>query len=472
MLEYGLRKGLAQDMQYDSKINDLRYNEQANKQAKMMAEKESALFADDFEYNNAVNQFDNPKIKAFSQAKIKEIGAFVNSNPDWKTNVGKRAQYKQLVHELKDNPDLNRGMLSDANMSSYNKDLSEKSKNPDLFDDEAWKGVEQERQNYVRFGNQYATDEASAQKLGVKEFQYNRPKDFINISEAGLDLGGKFHKFKMEAMPGGGFGSYKEVVDEDSLTVTATDHYLRNKRQFDKQAAVAGYGNGFLYAKESIRPGIKAGKFDYGEDPMTNRIAMARLNQENNPPPPGLTTYEIDFVGKDASMVPGEVLKEAFGAKPSFKLKNNNGTKFVNITNSEVDYTGRNAYFGNGKKDGIRDVEVVGRMTPDEARAEGILSNNYIFDDEIASEWKGIAYLKTSKNKKGDDVEYVEYLTTAQFEVNNPTAAGVYNAKTSASKYQQAPKSNYQQKQRVGTYEGGDKWILNEKNEPVAPYNP
>mgnify|MGYP000443958442 FL=1 len=92
MAEIGLLTGLAQNMGYDQKINDLRWNEQQNQRALAESEGKAKMFADDLDFQNAVNEHDAPLIKEFAKNKINEIGKYVRENPDWIYNIDKRNQ--------------------------------------------------------------------------------------------------------------------------------------------------------------------------------------------------------------------------------------------------------------------------------------------------------------------------------------------------------------------------------------------
>lgn len=466
MLEYGLRKGLAQDALYSQQVDNLHYNEQMNRQAQLMAEKKAAMLADDFDYTNAMNQHDNPLVKQFVQGKIKEIGAFINQNPDWQTNVGKRAQYKQLIRELKDNPDLNRGMLSDANYSQFQKDLAEKSKHPELFDAGAYNEVKKQWNNYIKYGNQFGEEAAKTQ--GKTAFVYQQPQDWADLNKDGMEYGSKFNDFDVKPLKGGGSGSYQEVPKEASLNVLATDFYQRNKRQMDIRAAQAGYSNPVEYAKSLIVPGIKT-KFDYGDINGDRQFALAYQKANATESAPS-GVWSKDIVGKDASYVNGAVLKEALGATPSFQIKNSNGTKFIDMTGSPVEYTGRSIYLADGKKKGIKNFEVITRLTPEEAQAKGIITNNFMFDDEVESTWKEKAVIKTGKNKKDEDITYIEVRDFIPVDINSSTAQGIYDQKATSSKYQEAPKETYQATQKIGKDEAGNLWVLDDAGNAIAPY--
>jgi hypothetical protein len=442
MLQFGLRKGLSQSLGYDQKVADLHYNEQLNKQAQLMAEKKAQLFADDFEYTNAMNQHDNPLVKQQAQAKIKEIGAFVNANPDWQTNVGKRAQYKQLIHDLKDNPDLNRGMQSDANYKAFQTDLATKSKNPDLYDSGAYNEVASQWQNYIKYGNQYGEEAAKTQ--GKSPFVYTQPQDFVDLNAQGIDYGSKFNDFEVKPLKGGGSGSYQEIPKEASLNTLATDFYQRNKRQMDLRASQSGFTNGIEYAKSLIKPGIKT-KFDYGDlnGDRQFALAMQKANKESEKPAPPAGIWSKDIVNTNANIVNGEVLKEALGAKPQLKIWNKDRTGFVDLSGNEVTYTGRNVYLGDDKARGQKSFEVVTTIPLAVAIEQGILNDDETKESSINPEWRQRVSFQKRKKYEGEPrevvVDEVVLRDFVPFNINSGTYKGIYETKASAPKFVSDP---------------------------------
>jgi len=192
MAEYGTNLGLAVDLQYDQRINDLRYQEEAMRRAEAMGAAKSKLFSDDLEFQTAANSFDNPIIKNKAKETIAKIGAFVRENPDWETNVNKRSQLNLLKRELKDNPDLIRGVASDNNYKQYVADLQEVAKNPNQHDSDAYNAIGEQWNNYLKFGNQ--NGEEAAKTEGPKAFLYSKPKDYIDVNKAvppGVNYGTK-----------------------------------------------------------------------------------------------------------------------------------------------------------------------------------------------------------------------------------------------------------------------------------------
>lgn len=460
-LEFGIVSGMGQQLDFNSAINDLRYNAQVKKQAQALAEQQAKLFADDFAYNNAMNSFDNPKVKALAQLQTKRIGRFINENPDWRTNVEKRAMYSNMVHDLKDNPDLNRGLMSDKNYQDFQKDLAEKIKNPDLYDAEAYDNIKKQWQNYNQFGNQFATSAEEVDKLGgVKPFSYQAPRDFVDLTKAGLDYGNKFNDFDVKPLKGGGLGAYQEVPKEQSLSASTLDFYKRNERQLNKEASRVGV-DPMQYAKQLVSAGIKT-KRDFGD--YGALIAMGKWREEKGGTKvPVEGVWSKDIVRTDKSVVNGEILKDAFGAKPPLVIQSDDGKQGLDLTGNEVNYTGFSTYLGNDKKQGTKHFAIQTKIPKDQAMQMGLVqdASGWGSGDEITPEWRKKAKLETGTDKSGNEVEYVTITDLVPFNINTSTAQQVYDNKASVDKFVEAPKDTYQNTPVVS---GSGKYIWDGKN--------
>lgn len=448
-MNFALPIGLAQTINYEGKINDLHYNELAMKRVKDEQEAKAKMFADDTDYTNAMNSFDSPKVKEFARAKIKEIGAFVNANPDWQTNVSKRIQYKQLVKELKDNEDLKRGLASDKSYDEYQKDLAEKSKHPELLDADAYKQVGDQWDNYTKFGNQFAKSQEEADKLGRKSFVYTAPKDFADLTQAGLEYGNKFKDFDVKPLAGGGLGSYEEIPKEDDLNASTTDFYKRNEKQINIEAQRKGL-NPFDYAQKLIRAGIN-GKRDYGD-----YKTLYEMNKDHAAKKDDGTrlegNYHKDIANTSSSTISGDLFKDMLGAKPPLLVKDNNGNT-IDLTGHEVEYPGYNVYFGDDPKKGIigqdhrkgiKNAQVRIVMSKEEAFKKGIADDKWWpRNDQIKPEWTNKAHIETKKNEQGKDEEYVVVDSFIPFNVNTSSYQGLYDTKSSPNKSVESPKDNY-----------------------------
>jgi len=168
-LQFGVRQGLAVDMQWDQRLNDLRYQQEQEKAAKIQAKADAKQYGEDMAYKQPMNNFDNPRVKGYAQQQIQMIGKFVNQNQDWETNYQKRGIYNQMINDLKNGDDYRRGVQSDTNWEQAQKDMQDiRYANVDFAD------VKGQWDNYNKFGNQLG--EEAAKKEGVKQFIYATPK--------------------------------------------------------------------------------------------------------------------------------------------------------------------------------------------------------------------------------------------------------------------------------------------------------
>jgi hypothetical protein len=152
MADIGIRKGLAQSFGYDQATADLARQQEQMRQAKIYAENKAKMLAEDFDYNNAINAWDNTAIKEYAQGKIKELGAFVRENPDYLYNVEKRIAYNNLKRELKDSKPLMEGLQVDANVKEMEKWKNDP-KNAPLLDTPEFQKTLQDYQNYIKTGS-------------------------------------------------------------------------------------------------------------------------------------------------------------------------------------------------------------------------------------------------------------------------------------------------------------------------------
>lgn len=438
-LEYGIVNGLSQVAPWDAAINDLRYNQQMKKQANALAEQQAKLFADDFAYKNAMNSFDNPKVKALAQLQTKKIGRFVNENPDWRTNVEKRAMYSNMIHDLKDNPDLNRGLISDKNYQDFQKDLSEKIKNPDLYDAEAYDNIKKQWDNYNRFGNQFANSEEEVEKLGgIKPFSYQAPRDFISTNKVLGEDGGNFGDFIVKPLKADGVqtgvGAHEYIPNDKSVNAVASERYLQNKRQMDIEAKRSGYANGFDYTKQKLLANIKVPKTDFGDfGVMEARAARYAKNISQGEPS---SIWDKEMVGNDETHIPD--MDKVLGVTPKFQIKSDDGKTIIDGTGKEVSYPSFQSYpDNNSKKSGIKNQLFKTRIPLKEAEDAGIVKDNATFssDYEVSPQWRKSSKIINTIDKNGNDVKYVEYTDMLPFNVKSPTFKGKFEQAATINKY-------------------------------------
>lgn len=176
MAEFGTLQGLS--VLLPDREASIRANAQLQRQAKISAQNHAKMFADDFEYNNAMNAHDNPIVKEYANGQLTKIGKYLRENPDWETNPMKRVQYKQMLHELKDNPELNRGLQSDANFSEASKWLANPKNAKMANNSKIAEGIKQQQSNYLKYGNQQGED--GLKNFGKQHYNFIAPEDNIN----------------------------------------------------------------------------------------------------------------------------------------------------------------------------------------------------------------------------------------------------------------------------------------------------
>lgn len=271
-LEFGTRKGLSQTLDWDRVMQMDRYNNQIKQQSKLMAEQKAKMFADDFSYTNAMNAHDNPKVKEFAIGKLMEIGSYLRENPDWETNPFKRAMYNAKVHDLKDNPDLNRGLLSDANFKRMQEYMANP-KNSDMVNDSEFKKNLGQWDNYLKYGNQFG--EADAAKNGKKAFMFSAPEDAVDTTKLLIDSAKDVQYDMRDKFGYQGFRQYVSKANKD----LAVEHVLASsngkylKKDYEKYLGQF-VGNERTNAKtinqftlERMNPYFQGEKIDKGFDP-------------------------------------------------------------------------------------------------------------------------------------------------------------------------------------------------------------
>lgn len=436
MAEFGTIQGLAVPMQFDQRINDLRYHQEALQRAKAMSEAKAKLFSDDMDYQNAVNSFDNGIIKQNSQNQIKKIGAFVRENPDWSTNIDKRMQLNQLKRELRDNTDLHRGLASDTAYKTYLADMAEVAKNPQQHDSEAYKQVADQWKNYLRFGNQLGEEAAKTQ--GKQAFLYNKPRDFADMDKIYQGAGGSYQDVVRQPIKGGR-NAYEMVPREESLNAVANQIYAQNKRQLDVEAARKGI-DPITMVKQGMNAYIKK-PFSFGDyglsDAMTmeNRKLAAKAAMTSKPD----SAFQDAFVNIPKGTVGHEDLEQTFGPKPSHFIYDNNGKKLDN-TGNRVYYTGNHQTVEipndpakpKGPSHKQKLVETYTYLPLNLAKDKGILEDPFGFsgsngtDFEVNPEWNQNAEIETTENDKGDKIQRVKVKSFMPVELNS-YYAGKFN---------------------------------------------
>jgi hypothetical protein len=447
-MEYGLAKGMAVDLGFNQRVQDLRYQEEMARRQKAESEAKAKLFADDLAFQNAANSFDNPRIKEFAKAQIQKIGDYVSQNPDWETNVNKRAQLNLLKRELKDNPELIRGVQSDSSYKELITDLQEAVKAPEQHDMDAYNEWQSKWSNYTKFGNQDGEEAAKLQ--GTKAFTYQRPKNFIDINKSFAEVGNKFKDMKVKSIKGG-MGAYEEYADPKSLQTVAAQMYSQNKRQFDKLATQNG-----VDPMQFIMQGIDAHiskKRDLGDYGLQKEMAILKAKKAMEGGGPVANTFKLAVKDQVHSNVASDLMDEVLGDGARTIIRSKDGGKVIDITGStKVSRTGYNFKADPTGKNpalkGVRYAEGVSYIPLEQAYELGIVEKGGWFgDDSPAQGFKDFVTIESKENKDGKIEKIAKVIVFSPFDENNQAIEGKFNAKTMTTKQRPLPTENSQYNQ-------------------------
>jgi hypothetical protein len=415
------------------------------------------MFVDDTDYMNAVNQFDNPRIKQYSEQVIKDLGKYINENPDYMYDSQKMMEVKRMKRQLKDNPYLHQGIASDDAIKKLHADMAEVAKNPDMHNKGAYEKLAQQEQNYYKFGNQDGED--AARTLGAKAFVYNKPRDFRDLNADFVDIGNKFKDVKQTAMAGKGRNAFSEYANPETLKIVANQYYSQNPEQIAQEAAKAG-----MDPVEYVMKGIDAHipkRVDYGDygliDAMTLRNMDRRAAKKDGAEAPqGPTTWDVEIKGKMEGKESGEIFDRVMDTPKDVKIRDNNG-KEIDLSGVEFKHTGAHKVFeetvigrdGKPKKVKVKKVEVFADLTPDLSNKYGFTKDKYIFinpanyladeQNEIASNFENNSQIMMvdRADKEGKSIKATQIKTWVPIDVDSEPMRGRYDKINMATKYQQ-----------------------------------
>ena len=484
-LEFGLRLGLASDMQYDKRIQDLRYNEEANRRAKNDAEAKAKVFADDFNYTNAMNTHDNPLVKQAAQFQIKRIGSFVNNNPDWQTNVQKRAEYQQLLRELKDNPDLNRGLSTDKEFELMNKYMGDP-KNAEITNSPEFETVKRQRNNYLQFGNQYANSADQVDSFGGKKaFVFQSPEAKVSTADALIKYAASAEHDEFGYY---GTGGYKKTVSE-TRKLEAAEHAIADsywgkylKKDYDSYVSQL-VGNEKTNAKtineftrERMDPYYKSVEIDKGfaphaakpSSPGSNTDMWSTMHAKAMSEPGRMVELSPkamqDTFGNDFGQINLNGVKSPLNGKPlNLGLIKADATGLVTVTRSpngqpmanhkvSVKMPVEQFYTLGSEYKNIIDEGGMGQITPGGPRNA---ANNWDIHDEYQTKFKKFT------DPKGRD--FVEFEVGQIYDPNNVNFAANYDNAHGIKAREENPYSGIDTDQNEQVVSDDGKWSWNGK---------
>lgn len=413
MADYGLYSGLAVKGNTGDLINDIQYHDHVMAQNKALAQSKAALFANDIQYQNASNSFDNARIKSFADGKIKEIGKFYKENPDVMYNPDKLVILNQMKKELRDNPDTIRGFASDASFKQLNDDLAEVAKNPEMYDQEAYQMLLNQKENYLKYGNQFGIE--AAQKDGLRPFVYSKPRNFVNLPKSLMEIGAGITNYDVEK--GQNPGEWWTKPNPEAIKAAKASAYQEHRRQIEVEARKAGIDNPVAidkWVEQQIANGFKK-HYSIGDpNALFNRqIALANLAETRRhhaateKPKDGNGTGfssfdEIFRKDKPAGYLNQGAAQKTWGDNPPVILQGTSGKK-VDLTGHNFNYDGRYV-----TANGIKFATGFVKLPLDIAEQYGIYQQGFFTKDGITSDFTGQASLEKGVDKDGKPVDYIK----------------------------------------------------------------
>ena len=438
-MEIGLATGLAQSMKYDQRMADERYYQQQMDRAKAENEASLKAFEDDTDYMNAANSFDYGLIKNQADKTIKEMGALIRNNPNYKYDPETRRKLKEYKVFLKSNPDVIRGMASDNNFKKMNEYMQEAVKNPQMHSMNEIAKLKEQQQNYLQYGHQDGKE--AADKFGAQTFVFNRPQDWVNLNDEALKTG---KLIQARGLKETGNGGWQELVDENALGISATDFYNRHKGQILESYNPKTEQEGLVIAKELIRQGIDL-KREFGKPHYNDALELEKWKLSHGEAKSN-GKYNIDPFSYDIKKLPvglsnilnTELVTSALGTTPEARIYNKDGSlltttkglKFIpsgsfqkarNVEKTAPYKTadGQTHYYK--QKEGAGDIGVYHgyvEMTEDELDNYGI-ANDKAMDGKITP-FEG-------KDAKGKPVKMYRVEANVQSSLNNEGQRLRYN---------------------------------------------
>lgn len=447
-IQAGLARGLAQDLQYDQRIQDLRYQKQEMDRAQALNAAKVKMFVDDTDYMNAVNSFDNPRIKQYSEQVIKDLGKYVNENPDYMYDAQKMMEVKRMKRQLKDNPYLHQGIASDDAIKKLHADMAAVAKNPEMHNKGAYERLLQQEQNYYKFGNQDGED--AARQIGAKAFIYNKPRDYRDLNEDFASIGNKFKDVKQTSMAGKGRNAFSEYANPETLKITANQYYSQNKEQIDEEATKAEM-DPVVYVMKGIDAHIPK-KFDYGDYGLMDakvlrNMDMKAAKKDGAETPQGPTTWDYEIRGKMEGKDSGGKFDSVFGVPNNVIIKDDNGNDF-DLTGLEFKHTGAHKVFeetvigndGKPKKIKVKKVQVFVDIPKAESHRLGITYDPWFSgENDVKSNFSKSGIVSTVKrtDAAGKEIDATQIKTWLPIDVDNQSMRGVYDKISMPTKYQQ-----------------------------------
>lgn len=213
LLNYGTAEGLAYKHDWGTVMQQQDQNEQADSQAKINAQNQTAMMGDALATKTLSTRYDNQQLQQFAQGVYSDMGKFTMANPNWQTNVGQYTQFKNMQNSLTDNQWVRRSMNATTNYQSLIKHIQD---NPGSEQDPAVQQMLKQYDNYSKTGS------SDGVEANQKDFIFANPDNKFDIN---ADIEANFGKLKGDtnyAKPGQGVGIGATVTAVSPYAIKAT----------------------------------------------------------------------------------------------------------------------------------------------------------------------------------------------------------------------------------------------------------
>lgn len=350
-MEWGLTQGLAQNLQYDKRIEDLRYNEaQTNnirRQQEALAMSKIKLLYDDFEMVNSTSPYDAPRILEDWNRTASELAKMSKENPNFAfdQNAQREARYKKNAFKTGENV-LMATAYKDS-MDQYKAILAESIKNPDKYNKDDLAKIGQQFKTYDQYGNPEGIDGKRAPMV------FTPPQEIPDMDKLYMQTGNSIDPDDYKTLNNGRDGAYMGKVAEKTLRKKAEDMYARDPKLYDylytkhgKDPVQSIVNEVIPYTKTQYNPGqrniladqMALAKFEHG---LKSQMAAGA----------GPSSYDLS-IRNTQRVVPGhEFLAEVFGTKVPFYYTSPDGNKQVKNVTDDFFYDGDLIEKGSGVKE-------------------------------------------------------------------------------------------------------------------------
>lgn len=435
MPEIGAITGAAVNMNFDQQINDLYRQDQMRQRSQAIGEAKNKMFIDDLDFQNAMNEYDAPKVKEYAKGKIMEIAQLYKNNPNLMSDPNGLMKLKLLKNDLKSNQVLLKGLATDEAFKRLNADMAEVAKNPNQYDVGAYEKLLAQKNNYLKFGNQ--DGEEAAKKEGEKVFLYSKPQEFIDENELFRKVGTSLKANDYENIRNGNIGAHRTFLNEKDLEKEAMAIYLSRQRQFDVKYKEKGL-EPVKVIMDGIRPYVET-KLDLGhENTFAKQMAFERykhdLKRADNAAANGGSPYRISLLEPGATAPPAKTLAAVFGSNiPTFykdasgrMVQNKDGDVFNYYDDFKDKGYGQQGY----KKTGIKQPTGYFVKPLDWGKEQGYLHDKWLDGKDLVVKPEfadRVSVIDSPVDEKGNSHKLLKVEAIGEVNANDPSYEAAYN---------------------------------------------